>query len=81
MEQAKATHQEVTQLAWIQSPTIGSEWRCTQECGVSLKSGAYPVPVIPVNDMPELARVLNASYAVHDALQHAFHTTFVLGRR
>ncbi|CAL8463979.1 g3514 [Coccomyxa elongata] len=52
-----------------------------KECGVSLKSGAYPVPVIPVNDMPELARVLNASYAVHDALQHAFHTTFVLGRR
>ncbi len=62
-------------------PPLDLRGGCTQECGVSLKSGAYPVPVIPVNDMPELARVLNASYAVHDALQHAFHTTFVLGRR
>jgi hypothetical protein len=35
--------------------------------------------VVPVNDIPELARVLNASYAVHDSLQHAFQTSFVLG--
>lgn len=59
-----------------------SECGCAwlQECGVSLRSGTYPVPVIPVQDIPDLARVLNASYAVHDSLQHAFHTTFVLGR-
>ncbi|CAK0786177.1 hypothetical protein CVIRNUC_009390 [Coccomyxa viridis] len=48
-------------------------------CGVSLKSGAYPVPVIPVADIANLAPVLEASYAVHDQLQHAFHTTFVMG--
>ena len=50
-----------------------------QECGVSLRSGTYPVPVIPVSDMPNLARVLNASYAAFDALQQGFQTTFVLG--
>ena len=50
-----------------------------QACGVSLKSGAYPVPVILVADIANLAPVLEASYAVHDQLQHAFHTTFVMG--
>ena len=50
-----------------------------QECGVSLRSGTYPVPVIPVMHMPNLARVLNASYAAFDALQQGFQTTFVLG--
>lgn len=46
---------------------------------MSLKSGAYPVPVIPVSEIADLAPVLEASYAVHDRLQHAFHTTFVVG--
>lgn len=50
-----------------------------QECGLSLRSGAYPVPVMPVRDMPDLERVLNASYAAFDALQQGFQTTFVLG--
>jgi hypothetical protein len=50
-----------------------------QECGVSLRSGTYPVPVIPIADMPALGRVLNASYAAFDALQQGFQTTFVLG--
>ena len=51
----------------------------SQVCGVSLKSGTYPVPVIPVADISDLAPVLDASYAVHDRLQHTFHTTFVMG--
>lgn len=46
---------------------------------MSLRSGSYPVPVIPVRDMPQLDRVLNASYAAFDALQKSFRTTFVLG--
>lgn len=37
------------------------------------------MPVMPVRDMPDLAHVLNASYAAFDALQQAFQTTFVLG--
>jgi len=35
--------------------------------------------VIPIADIVDLAPVLDASYAVHDQLQHAFHTTFVMG--
>lgn len=64
--------------AYYKGRSKGREWRL-QECGVSLRSGTYPVPVIPVNDIFELAHVLNASYAVHDELQHAFQTSFVLG--
>ncbi len=46
---------------------------------MSLKSGTYPVPVIPVADIADLVPVLEASYIVHNQLQHAFHTTFVMG--
>ena len=55
------------------------DWLFLQVCGVSLKSGTYPVPVIPVPDIADLAPVLEASYAIHDRLQHTFHTTFVMG--
>ena len=50
-----------------------------QVCGVSVKSGSYPVPLVPVSDITSLAEVSNASYAVHDQLQHEYHTTFVVG--
>ena len=59
--------------------TAEPEGLCAQVCGVSLKSGTYPVPVIPVAEIADLAPVLEASYAVHDRLQHTFHTTFVMG--
>ena len=74
-----SSHEAISWHCCLHSRWLGPDWLHLQVCGVSLKSGTYPVPVIPVAEIADLAPVLDASYAVHDQLQHTFHTTFVMG--
>ena len=65
-------------IALVRCP-VKDVQRFHSECGVSLRSGAYPIPVIPVSEIPDMAQVLNASYAVFQDLQHSFQSKVFLG--
>lgn len=58
---------------------VADERKFLEECGINITSSKFPIPVQPVADFPEIARVLSSCEDEFELLQRRHRGTIVLG--